>query len=868
MEFLYNLDQAVEVHGEDLVNQQIAIELECATKGKERFLANFERAKSLGGSDFTCNSVVKPLVNTLILRMKDGIDKFKNTDFGRNKPKALSVISRMESDTLAFITVSTVFGSLVNKRKDEVTLMQVVNSLNKYVFEELKYGAIREEEIEMFKAFLDKGIKQRVGHAYKELYARNSLKKRGIKVELYTDEEIEQEVNIYVGIKLIEILVETTGVVKLETINNGAKKTDGTFIKIHEEYLEELNKNAEYLAEFNKVLMPLVIKPKAWDSISGGGYYTDSITPLPLVRTHTKKGLKRYEDVDMEEVYASVNIAQNTAWCINTKVLDVINAIKNDKVTISCIPNVHGDNKPEKPFDIDTNEEAKKQWSIKMVEYYKKRNSVVSQRLRFETMLNTAERYSRFKEIYFAYNLDWRGRLYPVSYFSPQSDSVGKALLHFAKGEPIGIDGFQWLKIHLANCGGVDKVTFEERIKWVEENHDNIMASAEDPLHYTWWTEQDEDNALLLLASCFEYAEVIKQGFNYESRLPIAFDGSCSGNQHFACMSRDEVGGRSVNLVPDNKVNDIYRAVANVVIEQLEDLVVSGTDDKLETRTNTKTGEIVEVTKYGTRHLAKVWLRYGVNRNVCKRPTMTACYSAKEFGFKDQVYQDTVNPSVKNKEGFFDEAPLQYANFIGSEIWKAINKVSVKSMEAMSWLQSCASLVSKEVKNAKGDVLRGRCPIIWTTTDGFVVCQEYFKLKDKRVNTMFCGSFNLRATYKDLTDEIDAKKMGSSISPNFVHSYDANHLRAVVRHSYRKYGIKDLALIHDSFGCHARFAGSLYKSVRETLIDIYKNNDVLQDFADIIHAQLHSSQLKDFKEIPTKGTLDLDDIINSKYSFA
>ncbi len=36
----------------------------------------------------------------------------------------------------------------------------------------------------------------------------------------------------------------------------------------------------------------------------------------------------------------------------------------------------------------------------------------------------------------------------------------------------------------------------------------------------------------------------------FRSRLPVQMDGSCNGLQHYAALSRDEAGGRSVNLLP------------------------------------------------------------------------------------------------------------------------------------------------------------------------------------------------------------------------------------------------------------------------------------------------------------------------------
>ncbi|WP_323166737.1 DNA-directed RNA polymerase, partial [Pseudomonas bubulae] len=81
------------------------------------------------------------------------------------------------------------------------------------------------------------------------------------------------------------------------------------------------------------------------------------------------------------------------------------------------------------------------------------------------------------------------------------------------------------------------------------------------------------------LAFCFEWAGVVEHGGLWESALPIAFDGSCSGIQHFSAMLKDERGGRAVNLLPSETVQDIYRLVSDGVNVEVRKDLTEGTDD-------------------------------------------------------------------------------------------------------------------------------------------------------------------------------------------------------------------------------------------------------------------------------------------------
>jgi len=100
----------------------------------------------------------------------------------------------------------------------------------------------------------------------------------------------------------------------------------------------------------------------------------------------------------------------------------------------------------------------------------------------FQTNANTHFQFLG-DTIYMPHNLDFRGRAYPIPpHLNHIGDDLSRALLVFAEGKPLGVQGFRWLKIHLANLYGYDKAPFADRVKWAEENLEHIKESAMDPL--------------------------------------------------------------------------------------------------------------------------------------------------------------------------------------------------------------------------------------------------------------------------------------------------------------------------------------------------------------------------------------------------
>lgn len=86
------------------------------------------------------------------------------------------------------------------------------------------------------------------------------------------------------------------------------------------------------------------------------------------------------------------------------------------------------------------------------------------------------------RAMYFPHNIDFRGRAYPIpQLFNHIGNDLSRSLLVFDEAKPLGERGLKWLKIHLANCYGNDKCTFEEREQFVDDNMDKVMASADDP---------------------------------------------------------------------------------------------------------------------------------------------------------------------------------------------------------------------------------------------------------------------------------------------------------------------------------------------------------------------------------------------------
>jgi DNA-directed RNA polymerase, mitochondrial len=66
--------------------------------------------------------------------------------------------------------------------------------------------------------------------------------------------------------------------------------------------------------------------------------------------------------------------------------------------------------------------------------------------------------------------MDFRGRVYPIPpHLNHMGADLNRGMLEFSEGKPLGEEGLRWLKIHLANKIGKDKLPLDERAAYAEE---------------------------------------------------------------------------------------------------------------------------------------------------------------------------------------------------------------------------------------------------------------------------------------------------------------------------------------------------------------------------------------------------------------
>ena len=771
----------------------------------------------------------------------------------------LLMTSKERCKTLSYIAVA--IGTTLKKEADIEKF---------YQYEEAK-GA----NIKWLKSSMDKAIEQRARSSYKVAYAVNRMHKEGYNGLSWST----QDMNV-LGAKIIEMLIAGSDFYTLID-----KQIDTKTIKcleVGEWFAQAWQKQEAKLISNAVKHLPTIIPPRHWSSPYDGGYYGASCLQTQLIRLNVLGGteaVKTYTSklamVDLGNIYAALNAMQDTPFKINKDILHTLKEIYASGGVLGGVPRTEPFEKlPRLPEDA-TKEEIKEH-KKKAVGIYKQEEARKSKALRCLVAIKTAERFAEYDSIYFPWNVDYRGRCYPIpTALSPQGDDIQKSLLLFAKGTPLASnEDLKWLKIHGANLSGNDKISFKERIAWVEAHETDIVNSAEDPLGYRWWYEVSKgDYPMEFLAFCFEYRKLLtyieKYGNakGFVSNLPLAFDGTCSGLQHFSALLRDEVGGQAVNLMPSDTVQDIYSIVANKVNKLLLKDALEGTEDSFKTN---KDGEVLldregkPQVKYGDKTLAQNWVTFnrikfgqdGITRKVCKRSVMTLAYGSKQYGFKENLLADIIHPYVlDHPEDNPFLSPNQAAIYMAKLIWDSVKTTVIKAVEGMEWLQKVADLICHD-----------NHVVTWNTPNGFPVQQNYMKMKQETIQLRF-NKARVRFYNQRETDDVDNRAQRNGIAPNFIHSMDACHLQRVVN-AMKQLGDDNFMMIHDSFGTDCAHAGLLYKVIRQEFVNLYKDQNHLANFLESVKYLIGDDKLSKVPEIPAFGNLDLDLVKQSDFCFA
>lgn len=166
------------------------------------------------------------------------------------------------------------------------------------------------------------------------------------------------------------------------------------------------------------------------------------------------------------------------------------------------------------------------------------------------------------KPFYFKWAYDKRGRVYSKGYHcNIQANEYHKACLSFSKSVDLTDRGWYWLKVDIANAFGLDKLTWDERVAYVDEHINDMLTDID-----AWSAKADDP--LLAKSALLAYKESLATG---KSNHIVRLDATTSGPQLMSVMARDTEGMQRFNVIGSSIRRDFYTEVAQAIYDQTRD---------------------------------------------------------------------------------------------------------------------------------------------------------------------------------------------------------------------------------------------------------------------------------------------------------
>lgn len=805
------------------IEKELEHEQEMLDSGKQHYFRKVMEHKERGQASMTggSRSVIGLLAPKLADLIVEEVTRLESGSVRRKPPelKSLKLLPPRDTAVLSMMALLDICAKSVGWRRENPTTQRAGFAIGNLIASEWMAREFKRNDAGKLKSI----IKRNDERCASPEVRRADIVKNFKELDESFEDPLELAEKVRLGAFLLTAM-EHLGIVYSKIYTRGKRAIKE--YELSDELFLQIAAMDDLISELQPYFGPTLIQPRPWTSTRSGGYYLSFRKMNMVVARNSSNGINYAADEDMPEVFRAVNYLQNVPYKVNDKILDVVKTMRKANMTCSSLPRSDLEVIPPKPFDIDTNEEARRAWRVSAREVHERNINAKGKILAVMKTLSIAQRYVDKEKIYFPKCVDFRGRVYDLPMFlKPQGDDLSKGLLQFANGKPLGEDGGYWLAVHGANVWGEDKCSLDDRVAWVMNNEAKIFAAADAPFEERFW--MDADKPFQFLAFCFEWAAAREVGTEYVSHIPVALDGSCNGLQHLSAILRDPIGGAAVNLLPADKPQDIYSEVLSKVVDELN--------------VRSKRGEPT----------AQRWLPL-MQRKTVKRNVMTLPYGATQTGFADQIMEDTLRPLQRQGLCPFSE-PYTAARYLGDIIWDVTGQVVVAARVVMDWLQECAKIVSKSGLS-----------VCWTSPSGFKVVQDYRKSNSRQVELQALGSRIRVRVYDGQADKLDTRKMSASIAPNFVHAMDAAHMINTVNLMTDVDKSLHFSMVHDSYATHATDAESLSILIRQSFVQMYMDRHWLLDFKTQIEDQTDLA----LPEVPPSGDLDVSQVINSMYFFA
>ncbi len=331
-----------------------------------------------------------------------------------------------------------------------------------------------------------------------------------------------------------------------------------------------------------------------------------------------------------------------------------------------------------------------------------------------------------------------------------------------------------WLAVDCANQFGLDKQSFADRIKWVDENYNNLTNLANEA--DSKWEYQKSVNAIM------------QADFNQVPNHMVYLDASNQALQLYAVLTGDKKTAMTCNLANNLSMADAYQLLANAMNRYMN--------------------------------------LQCFNRSNCKKALMTTMYGKADAYSEmlSKMYPRSSTPEIDFEEEFKrdvfidkDSTQMYPQHMTMHDAFnEAMREIAPKAIVAMDAIQS--------LNDEKIGVYN------WTLPDNFKV--KYDVKVEVEINFLDYTKNGIAVEVIGKKDMYRPDAGNRGMAPNVIHSVDGYIARELVKRMNAK-GLF-ITTIHDAFACMPEDCDTMRTIYADILIELLHSdllNDILTQIA-------------------------------------
>lgn len=324
--------------------------------------------------------------------------------------------------------------------------------------------------------------------------------------------------------------------------------------------------------------------------------------------------------------------------------------------------------------------------------------------------------------------------------------------------------GIFWTAVDIANHYGLDKQSFEDRVKWVKGKLDRLEQEAQ------------------FADSETEYNTAVKALRIYEQgKLPahmIYLDASNQALQLYAILTADKKTAATCNLANGNQMADAYKLLAAAMNKYM----------KLDCFTRDNCKKALMTTMYGKRNGYTEMLSHMFPKS--KQPEINFEEAYKRDVAVDK--EDTpIYPEYSSMEDAFREAMID---------------IAPKAIIAMDAIQA--------LNNAKVGTY------YWTMPDGMKI--RYDVKTEVEFEYMDYSKNGVKIEVNGVREVYEPSEFNAGMAPNVIHSVDGYVARELIRRMNEEG--KFITTIHDAFACLPEDCDFMRETYRNIFLEILEQD--------------------------------------------